>query len=92
MCAYKNGSDNLYLFIIPTQLSSICSQKPVAELLTTYGLPLSDGALLDSKGFMFIGLHLILYTLALVIVRVYALVTRMVLSSLGAVMRVLFHK
>ena len=73
-------------------ISFFFSQKPVADLLTSYGLPLSDGALLDRKGVMFIGLHTILYTIALVIVRVYALVTHMVLSALGAVMRVLFHK
>jgi len=56
------------------------------------GLPLSDGAVLESRGLMFLGLHIILYTIALVVVRWYALLTRGMLTLLGTVMRYLFHR
>ena len=56
------------------------------------GLPPTDGTLLSSQGLMFFALHLMLYTVAFVIVRVYAAATYLVLFILGAIMRFLFHR
>lgn len=56
------------------------------------GLPVTDGYLLSETGVYLLGLHLILYSIAFVLVRVYAAVTHLMLAFLGAIMRFLFHK
>ncbi|XP_067929246.1 GPI inositol-deacylase-like isoform X2 [Watersipora subatra] len=80
------------LALATTIIELILSQPTVGTTLTRYGIPLSDGAVLESRGLMLAGLHIILYTIALVIVRTYALITNLVLAVLGKVMRYLFHQ